>query len=180
MHGCFSYVDGGETPQSAVVRELLEETGISIRREMCRNFRIQLLAGCESAYPPNTAAGPPRRHNLALHHYVPLGEQYSTEALCSQVALQQSEVAALAWIDLNLAQAIVSKTALGSERGVPHPELIPETFLAFERRDDGNLKKCVYPVSELTDRDMVNLDRLARPLSEWILLKNATSSPRTF
>ena len=58
-------------------------------------------------YPPKLAAGLPKRHHLVVYVYAKLMDPYTSHKLQESLRLDPGEVGASAWIDRQIAEAIV-------------------------------------------------------------------------
>ncbi|KAL6066740.1 hydrolase [Balamuthia mandrillaris] len=84
------HAEKGETLSQTGVREVLEETGVSIPEEDVTPFGLW-----ESVYPSTLEEGPPTRHHLVVFYRARL----PMAAHEVHLQLQPEEVAAAAWLD---------------------------------------------------------------------------------
>ena len=103
--------------KEAALRELEEETGLSLNPKICRRSRILCL--WESVYPPRLDWGLPGRHHVVVYYHFRLNEDY--KVLNGKLNLEPEEVDASAW----LCAAHIDLVVNGVEEG---QKVEPETF----------------------------------------------------
>nr|XP_043890540.1 nucleoside diphosphate-linked moiety X motif 17 isoform X1 [Solea senegalensis] len=97
------HMEPDETLLAAGLRELQEETGLSLEpEEVCP----KILGLWESVYPPMLSSGRPQRHHIVV--YMLLHSSLSHLQLQASLRPSPAEVSACLWVDNRLVRAIVS------------------------------------------------------------------------
>jgi len=91
------HVEKGEDLVTAVLRELKEETGISLNQA---EIKERILGLYESGFPPFKSWGLPKRHHIVV--YFLIKSSLNRSELQQQIVLDSDEVDAFAWLN-NLA-----------------------------------------------------------------------------
>ncbi|XP_068228859.1 nucleoside diphosphate-linked moiety X motif 17-like [Palaemon carinicauda] len=97
------HIEEGETLEDAALRELKEETGLSISSAERKGSNI--LGLWESVYPPILAMGPPKRHHIVV--YLHIITSHSAKDLTSCLKLCPEEVDAAVWLSPDLVNIAV-------------------------------------------------------------------------
>lgn len=97
------HVEEGETLEEAALRELNEETGLSINSAEKKSSNI--LGLWESVYPPILAMGHPKRHHIVV--YLHIITSHSAKDLISCLKLSPEEVDAAVWLSPDLVNIAV-------------------------------------------------------------------------
>lgn len=101
------HIEENEMIIEAGLRELKEETGLTIEKENCVNEEIKMLALWESTYPAMLSFGLPIRHHIVIYLHAKLKQPFTTMHLQSQLKLDPKEVGASTWITKDVVKAIV-------------------------------------------------------------------------
>ena len=105
------HIENGETLQQAGIREVCEETGISIK-----DHKITALGLWESVYPPVLSMGLPTAHHIVVYMLAQLPQIHSD----IELTLQENEVSAAAWLDTRMVTEIVKSDDYGKTRSAPN------------------------------------------------------------
>lgn len=97
------HVEPDETLLDAGLRELKEETGLSLEPE---EVSPKVLGLWESVYPPMLSRGLPQRHHIVV--YMLLHSSLSHLQLQASLSPSPAEVSACLWADRQLVRAVVS------------------------------------------------------------------------
>ncbi|XP_038078066.1 nucleoside diphosphate-linked moiety X motif 17-like [Patiria miniata] len=119
------HVELNETLTEAGLRELMEETGLELKVEDCKETRT--IALWESAYPPMLSHGLPKRHHVVIYQTVQVSEDH--HALQQRLKLQVSEVGAAVWLSENIVHAIGFRGSDETDGG-RLPDDMPESIRA--------------------------------------------------
>lgn len=165
-------IDWDETLIGAGIRELLEETGLSIESEIKRS---QVLCLWESVYPPMLTLGEPKRHHLVIYHYIQVAS--SKSELSKRVQLDPNEVDACAWLNERQIDVVVN-----GFQGEEPPSDLPKTF-ELTVIEDGIQMSQECPVGVLTakaPKNGMDVERISSgtryALEQWLLLFTKTMS----
>ena len=73
------------------------------------HYRIQInFSMLQSSFPTKLSLGLPKRHHIVCYLHAKLKSHVTSDVLRSRLKLDPSEVGASAWVDVELAQAIVA------------------------------------------------------------------------
>ncbi|TRY68285.1 hypothetical protein TCAL_04148 [Tigriopus californicus] len=165
-------IDWDETLIQAGLRELLEETGLSIESEIRRNHVLCLW---ESVYPPILALGEPKRHHLVIYYHIQVAS--SKLELSRRVRLDPDEVDACAWLNQPQVDLVVNGHQ-GDDELLPRD--MPKTF-ELTIIENGVHKTQEWPVEVLTakaPKSGTDIERISSgtryALEQWLLLFNQT------
>lgn len=124
------HLEMDETLTQAGLRELHEETGLSITEAHCEGSQLNPLALWESVYPPRLSLGMPTRHHIVLYLHAKLTETHTAESLFDKLSFDPNEVASCVWVDHTLIRAIVHQTEEDGDHVQTDPTL-PKTVRAL-------------------------------------------------
>jgi len=130
------HIETGETLLEAGLRELREETGLSIRSDTSH-----VLCVWESVYPYILSMGHPKRHHIVV--YINIAVQEDRSKLQKDIALDEKEVDAAMWLDPVLAELV------GFDKV---PDQCPEYLDATVIDDTGTMRTVKLPSVVMTNQ----------------------------
>ena len=169
------HADKGETLQQAVLRELKEETGIHVQRDI---GELQCIAMWESVFPPEPAQGNIKKQHIIFFYSILL-EQDEVD----QIELCQVEVSAAGWLDREKAAIVLMHNksripiekeddSLSLERDKKEEGIEGETFSGLVV-EDGKQTKATFDIVQSLCRNDISLgkERISTAtsfvLSQW-------------
>ncbi|XP_023933103.1 nucleoside diphosphate-linked moiety X motif 17 [Lingula anatina] len=169
------HIEVGEQFQEAGLRELKEETGLDINPSICESKQLTALAAWESVFPPRLSRGSPKRHHVVVYLHAKLVQPYTAEILQGQIAVDDKEVGAYAWLNRQIIEGIVA-TNEGEDNLSEKIANVPETFHASVIQD-GHTAHQTFPTSNLlavVPEDGSDIERVSTGtkfvLGEWLKL----------
>ncbi|XP_052793023.1 nucleoside diphosphate-linked moiety X motif 17-like [Mya arenaria] len=124
------HIEPDETLSSAGLRELHEETGLTITEDMCTS-PVSILAVWESVFPPKLSLGQPKRHHAVVYLHARLKPEFTSTSLEVKVNMDPEEVGACAWFDRSKVKAIVASREDEGNKDEGDSSDIPELFSAL-------------------------------------------------
>ncbi|XP_064610005.1 nucleoside diphosphate-linked moiety X motif 17-like [Liolophura sinensis] len=171
------HIEENETIVEAGIRELREETGITLNQSDCVDSHLQVLALWESTFPPKLSLGLPKRHHIVVYILAKLLPSITSEELQKQIALDPAEVGASAWLDRQMIEAITSTSGGNQPYGKENKnKTVPEKMKAILITEDKEQILTDLPTAPLleTSSDAVDLERVSTGtkfvLEEWLKL----------
>ncbi|KAG0726384.1 Nucleoside diphosphate-linked moiety X motif 17 [Chionoecetes opilio] len=162
------HVEDGESLEEAGLRELLEETGLTVTEEERKSSRV--LGLWESVYPPVLGMGVPKRHHVVVYLHITLHK--ASEQLNKEFELCPEEVDGAAWLSVELIkQAVWSKEQLDQAGIKDSNDHIPITLVSQNGEHlDGTLEASI--LTRKQEPNQLTLDRISTgsryALSLWL------------
>ncbi|KAL4227707.1 hydrolase [Mactra antiquata] len=168
------HIEKNETLHDAGLRELQEETGLTITTNMCQNQTVDMLLVWESVFPPKLTLGVPKRHHAVVYLHAKLKPNFTVDKLMSTVNIDPSEVGACAWFDKTMVEYIVSAKEDGAVKNLPE-NVLSKTFSAICLDDSKKQYNTMLPFCDLLKTAGDDKDEKGRvstgtkyALQEWL------------
>ncbi|XP_064609192.1 nucleoside diphosphate-linked moiety X motif 17-like [Liolophura sinensis] len=167
------HIEGNETIVESGIRELREETGITLRQSDFVDSRLPILALWESTFPPKLSLGLSTHHHIVVFILAKLLPSITSQKLQKQMDLNPAEVGASAWLDRQMVEAITSASGENRPYGNDHKTLPQKikAILVTENKEQILTDLPTAPLLE-TSSDAVDIKRVCTGtkfvLEEWL------------